>query len=256
MSQTRSWLPPGTCFGKVDQKLTRTVREWARAWFGHDDIDVMPEARKGDTLLRSAKPRACASGAWLLVPETATALIARAALHIEAGTRVTEADDAVLDTVGEACLAALCDALAGAVETDGHGDAARDTVALAAGTLWAIDLKRIPARLGFVMSDAARIEFLLRLLPPSPRPPALDSLGLALAPLEVELAANLGTCGVTLSELRSLSVGNVLVLERDLTTASPLAVNGALAPVGACTVSHKAEALLLEISEPIIGIRT
>ena len=256
MSGARSWLPSGTCFGKVDQAIAGTVREWARAWFGDDDIEVAPEARRNDTLFRSARPRACGSGAWVLAPERAPAMIARAALHIEAETRMTQADEAVLDTVGETCLAALCDVLAGMLGTDSRSSAAEGAVAFATGIVWTIGLKRANARLGFVMSETGRIEFLLRLLPHVPPRSALASLDLALAPLEVELAANLGTCGVTLSELRSLSVGNILVLERDLAAASPLAVNGAPAPDGTCTVSHQADTLLLEISEPIIGTRT
>lgn len=254
MSEARPWLPPDTCFGRVDRKIAGIVREWSRAWFGDDDVEVAPGASPGDAALRAAKPRPCAAGTWLLVQDGAAAAIARSALQIDPGLRATQADETVLDAIGQACLAALGDALARELGLDAASGIAVDSVfGLGPVTRWEIHCERMPTRLGLAIREVERIELLLRLLPsPSPRP-GLPSLDLALASLEVELGADLGTCGITLAELGSLSSGDVLVLDRDLSAALPLAIDGAPARGGTCKVSRQADNLLLEISEPLSG---
>ncbi|WP_447726055.1 FliM/FliN family flagellar motor C-terminal domain-containing protein [Sphingomonas koreensis] len=255
MTGARTWLPPDTSFGEVDRKIAGVVRDWSQAWFCNDHAHVAPSGCWGEMRLRIAKPHSWAAGAWLLVPDGAVRAIARAALQIDPEVRVTQADEAVFDSVGEDCLAGLRDAFAAEL---GLGPCSNDAEASAVPALltmplWPIECASGAVRLGFVLLEESRVELLHRLLPPPPPRRCLSSLSRALAPLEVELAANLGTCSISLSELRALSTGDVLVLERDLTAASPLAINGVSASAGSCTVSRKADTLLLEISEPIIG---
>ncbi|MCW4463802.1 FliM/FliN family flagellar motor switch protein [Sphingomonas sp. BT-65] len=252
MTEARSWLPANTCFAMVDRRIVGIVREWSRTWFGDDDVEI---AADGAARWRAAKPLRCARGAWLVTSEETVAALGRCALQIEAGANETAPDQTVFDTVGEACLSALRETLVREFDLAGASSAGaiEDTPAFAVGTTWNIASRRVPVHLGFVLSEAERVELLLRLLPPPTPGPELISPGLALAPLEIELATKLGACGVTVLELKSLSPGDVLVLDRELSAPSPLAVNGEPTPRGTCTVSRDADMLVLEIIEPIIG---
>lgn len=256
MNDPQPWLPPGTCFGSVDRRIAGIVREWSRAWFGDDEVEVAPGSTMREAAWRSAKPLHCGQGAWLIVSDDAPTAIGRCALHLEPDSAEPAADRAVFEAVGGDCLAALRDALARGLETEHSPGADIAAPASLAGPAWQISRKRSAVRLVFAMSEAERIALLRRLLPRPPRKPELVSPGLALAPFEVDLAANLGRVGVTLAELGSLAAGDVLVLDRELSGASPLAVNGAPTPGGTCTVSREDDRLLLEIAEPIIGRNT
>lgn len=252
MSDATLWLPPGTSFGRLDRRIAQVVRTWSRAWFG-GDADIVPGGTLRESAWGKARPRHCARHAWLLVPEEATRTLGRLALHLEPGAQETEADRAALDLVGADCLKALGEALLGDLGMEGIAREAVNPVAPAAGAIWKIEYARSSLRLGFLLPEAERSALLLRLLPPVEHRPQVVAPDIALAPLEVALTASLGTCGVTLAELRSLSAGDVLVLDRDLSAASPLAIGGSRAPSGSCTIAREADRLLLEIAEPIIG---
>lgn len=255
MTAPRPWLPANTSFATVDRRVASIVREWSRAWFGGDDVEAIPGDIAHGAGWIATKPLPCARGAWLVMPESAMTGLGRCALQIDAGVHETAPDRAVLDAVGEACLSALREALVRELDLSGapSAGAIEDTPAIAVGATWGIAFKYAPVRLSFILSETERIEALLRLLPPASFKGDLVSPGIALAPLEVELAARLGTCGITVLELRSLSPGDVLVLDRDLSAPSPLAVNGAQTPSGTCTVSRESDTLVLEIAEPIVG---
>jgi flagellar motor switch/type III secretory pathway protein FliN len=255
MTEARSWLPAGTCFATVDRRIGGIVREWSRTWFGDEDVEIVPDGVARGAGARATQPLRCARGAWLATAEGTMTALGRYALQIEAGAPETAPDRAVLDAVGEACLMALRDALVRELDLSGASSAGaiEHLPALAVGATWNIAFRRAPVHLEFILSETERIELLLRLLPPPAPKPALISPGLALAPLEINLATKLGTCGVTVLELKSLSPGDVLVLDRDLSAPSPLTVNGVPASGGTCTVSREADALVLEIAEPIIG---
>lgn len=255
MSGARPWLPPGTCFGRLDRHIADTVREWSNAWFG-DDAEVAAGIAMREGILAGAKPHLCAPGLWLILPDGMVRAMGRLALQVEYRAHETPPDRITFDAVGTDCFAALQEALTRALSAEAVDGARANEATKATGTVWKVDFKRAAVRFGVVLSDAVRIELLLKLLPPAPARPSLSLFGGALAPLEVQLAASLGTCGITLAELRSLSAGDVLVLERDLAGASPLAINGILVRGGACTVSREADSLLLEISESITGTTT
>lgn len=253
MSEAISWLPPGTCFERLDRRLAETVRKWSRAWFG-EEASVAPDSTMRDAAWAKATAHPWAHGAWLVIPDDTVRAMGRLALQVDQGSGETAADHATFDAVGADCLAALSELLVRELQTETGGNA--DAAPPRAATVWKIDCKRGVVRLGVALSSAEGVDLLRRVLPPAARGSALVSPGIALAPLEVALSARLGTCEVTLSELRSLSAGDVLVLDRDLSARLPLAVEGALIPAGRCTVSRDADNLLLEISEPIIGRNT
>ena len=255
MTEVTSWLPPGTSFGRLDRRIAEIVRGWSRAWFG-GDAGVVPGGTLRDAAWGKARPQQCGRSAWLVVPDEAKRILGRLALHLESGAQETEADHAALDLVGTDCLAALGEALLAELRLEGVIHGSLDAAAPAAGIIWKIEYGRSSLRLGFVLTETERGAQLLRLLPPVGRKPKVVSPDVALAPLEVALSASLGTCGVTLAELKSLSAGDVLVLDRDLSATSPLAINGNEALLGSCTIAREADSLLLEIAEPIIGRNT
>lgn len=81
----------------------------------------------------------------------------------------------------------------------------------------------------------------------APFRPALE----ALASLPVTLSAALGCCGITIAELENLAVGDVLIFDRAVDARLPLAIDGATAPNGACTLAQRDGHLALEIMEAL-----
>ena len=254
MSNARPWLPRGACFERVDQRIASLAREWGRNWFDTDDIAVGASSRMESW--PTARRYPCGSGAWLAVPDETLAAMGRGALHIESGLLETQADRALFDAVGTACFEALRETLVGELSLGRAANHDAVSGRLAPNAVWTIDCKRAGFRLGFVMGEAERIDLLLRLLPMAQPRHGLTSPGVALAPHEVDLAASLGTCGVTLAELRSLSPGDVLVLDRDLSAALPFVIDGVPARAGRGTVTRHAEGLVFEIAEPTSGRNT
>ncbi|PJI88456.1 hypothetical protein DAH55_13970 [Sphingomonas koreensis] len=252
MTDATLWLPPGTSFGRLDRRIAQVVHGWSRVWFG-GDADIVPGGTQREAVWSKARPQQCGRGGWLLVPDEATRTLGRLALHLEPGAQETEADRATLDSVGADCLKALGEALLADLEIESVKPEEVNLAAPVAGAIWKIEYARSALRLGFLLQEAERAALLLRLMPPAERRPPVVAPDVALAPLEVALTASLGTCGVTLAELRSLSTGDVLVLDRDLSATSPLAIDGSRASSGSCAIAREADRLLLEIAEPIIG---
>ena len=94
---------------------------------------------------------------------------------------------------------------------------------------------------------------LLDLLPPAAASSPLADGRAALAPVALDLAATLGTCDLTVAELRTLAPGDVLLFDHALSAPLPLLVGHSQSACGTCSVMRDAERLSLQIIEPPHG---
>ncbi len=252
MMHVRLWLPPGA--PGLDKKLLEVVEDWSRKWFGDDEVSLRYNADLTQPSGKAENRRACGAHGWLEMSGDALIALGTAALHLGGNRPRPEQDRALLQSVGDDCAAALCDAIGAAFdEKTGNGARQARLAGVEPAVGWTIERPSTSLRLAFFMSEEGRVSALRDAMPPLPPAGPLDSPVRALAPLSVELSAVLGRCKLRVSELSSLTPGDVIVFEREVDATLPLAINTAAAPRGACTVSRDEDTLVLEIAIPLAG---
>lgn len=250
MTHVRSWLPPEAVQRAVREVALRPcVREWSAAWFAARSVDLA-----GDPVV-GANPAAARGTCWQLADGVVLSLAEDADARIAAmmyggpddGASPTPADRAALDAAAAACVADFRSRLAA---TLGLGGAAwrLGTVESGRGPWWTwrvadggrADLLQI------ALSEELIVRRARAALPPFVTGKTVAPLAIALAGQQVTVSALVGRSRLTTTELAGLAVGDVLVLDRDLTAAVDVAIGHRPKPLR-CTVDRQDDRLQLTI---------
>lgn len=253
MSAARAWLPPGTCHARVDQRIAEAMRDWSRDWMGDEIIVARPEGVQAPRPSSSGTLHPLAPGAWLVAPANLVPLLGQLALRVGGSGEVADADQPIVESVGSEALEDLQSRLVRELGLTSSGQSGAPAPDATIAQRWTIERRGSPLRFELVVSEAWRTELALALMPAPSASMPLDSAATAIASVEVELGASIGRCALTVAELRSLSPGDVLLFDRPLDAALPLAIDGAPTARGTGAVAREADRLLLHIVEPLYG---
>lgn len=214
------WLPADTQPpAALDALFAAAVAAWETQWFAGGAGRAARLQRGGGSGWR----RNAAGLAIGTAPDTALRIGARiVGVPAEARDGV---DRAVLEGVAEPCLLDLRTRLIGVAGGD-------DGFVPVAGSDW---VAMLGDGLAFGVSDALFAVLVRRVLPPVALP-RLAAGAQALAAVPVAVGAAVGRAAMRLAELRALEVGDVVVLDRALGDAVPIALDGRRLPRGRARV--------------------
>lgn len=260
MSEARTWLPPGADTGGAEAALAALLAHWSGHWFaGSKDartgklVSMLEAGRE----LRTVAWHRCDAGAAVGVGAGGAIALGAKAMGVASGIGDrTSADLQLLRQLGEACLQDLRQRV-------------QEPLGLAGGTPWSESVQ-VPAPEDMVyhiqlpgQGDSVPIAIavtpcrLARLiksrLPAPPAHAALASPEAALAGTELGLSAMLGTCDVTLAEIEALAPGDVLVLDRHIDQALPLAIEYLPVRRSACTIAQTDDRLAFQLTQALSG---
>lgn len=236
MSRTvRHWLPLNVVEREVVRaKLDETVARWSTNWFSKTQASV------SGLEPRRSLPRASDDSAWLVYPSgiaihcpTRSAMrLSDWALDIKLGLlNPTPTDREVLDGFSRALLDDLAQTIALSLGCDGADvDAIDDTSELFGGLGGAV-VEIDDDNGGSLLWAAVPLQSVLPLCRSSLAQAAepqgrLGTLVEGIGPLPLSFEATLGSAHLTLSELRNLAPGDVLVLDTLLGAPVELILSG------------------------------
>lgn len=249
----RPWLPADTAAPRlVLGALADMADAWSREWFAGDGMRAAGALTRVDARgeLRKTMWHAHEGGLAIGISALGAAGLGAQVLGVATGDR-SAADAALLESVGRECFDDLKKRAAALLRLPEKGWAAAD--GQRAGAVHRLEIAG-PARnpvLTLELSGDLFVALVKAKLPPAPAPEPLGKPAEALAVLPVELSALLGRSAITVAELSGLAQGDVLVLDRALDAALPLAIGGKPAARGACRVSGDGGAL--KITQALIG---
>ncbi len=249
-----SWLPDSTLTGpRSAEAAARCFEDWAGDWLTEPCLMIPSRWKKCFGANRPASDFDCASegrGYSLHVHKSARLALASAMLGQNLSQRDirTAQDRAVIDHL----LKSAFEDLAGRIESAfQHALAERELGPEPQRKLF------LPVTCGNVQSAlrlVADIELAVRLLRESAAP-ARDHappapVGAALNALDVKISARLGTSRISLGELETLAVGDVLTLEAACHSPVAACLNGQPKGEAAISLLPQEDRLMLQIERP------
>jgi flagellar motor switch protein FliN/FliY len=237
MSQlVREWLPWGTVDrGPVTRAIQEAVQTWSGAWFASRPIRVSHVSATSGEVFRDDNGevwRAYAADVAVKCPRAASNRLICAALDIRPEQlAATEADRRVLAGFERSLLTDLCVRLE---EAAGLARQLRsEPVEVAepyqglggAEVLLSDDQGRLPLAIAVPLSSLASL-CKAGLPPPRPATEGLAELMAVLGEVRVSVEAKLGSVKIALSEMESLSCGDVIALPAKLDDPAELHLAG------------------------------
>lgn len=244
----RSWLPDGALLdGALARVVASAATDWTRAWFGRGEAVVAAAQGVVKRHLVSSEMRSWASGGGdvVVVGAAATATsFAEAILGQLDAKKLNSADRALLEALGEKCLLDLLARLSNAL---GGGAAigpttTRLTVDEAVRFSFGGHARDLELLVATPLAARAR----KALLPQEPKK-ALSARSAVIDDLDVEVGAIIGEQRLTIGDLHTLDVGDVLVFERGLGDEMEVAINGDMRRGLTWTLQQQDERLQLKV---------
>lgn len=224
----KAWLPADALSPeRVQPLLARMVADWSSHWFAKAEASIGPSFQD-DWPARSAEAgwRSIPGAAALALTPMAESSMAGAMLganvpqnSMQGGDRLivahlaaSSADD-LLKRLGKIAFGAVPQIDQSSGELEGC-------------TWWDISMGARKGALKLALHNDAALQMVKRQLSKAPAP-RLDMLAKGVARHEIQIAADLGRCELSLAELEELAIGDVLVLDRAPAEPVPLLIDGA-----------------------------
>ena len=258
-SEATSWLPSDTIApAALETRISALIDEWSAAWVvgpGFRAGGIRPTARQLGEAGSQSDGWRCLERSLAIRQDDPTGVpLGLAALGIDHDADLTAADRILAGLVAADMLADLERRLAafvgrsssawhtgGSVSPEAHGSM---TIGITAGSHGSV--------LRIVIA-ASQFASLVRETLPKPPPIQLGRPRDALWRHDVMVGALLGRSALSLGELKALSTGDVVVLDRMLDVPLPLAIDGVTIPAGQCRVTGIENRLALEITAAPAG---
>lgn len=260
MIEARTWLPPGADTGKAEAAFAKLLADWSGHWFAESrDARARGLARMEEAgrELRTITWHRCDAGAAIGVGAGGAIALGARAMDVAAGIGDrTPADLLLLRQLGDACFQDLRQRVPGLLGLPGDTQWAESAqVPASEDVVYRAELRGrgdpVPVAIAVTPSRLARL--IKSRLPAPPALAALASPEAALAGTKLGLSAMLGACEVTLAEVEALAPGDVLVLDRHIDQALPLAIEYLPASRGACTVAQSGDRLTFQLTQALSG---
>jgi flagellar motor switch/type III secretory pathway protein FliN len=216
----REWLPPcvATC-DTINSKLSAAVANWGRRWFARDVVRMASLAPGDVGVSMAGESRVGGRFASVSLPNTMKARLQQLALDLDfVGLAPTAVDRRILKGFVDGVLRDLIDVVERHLDLPGGLLEQGTTVATAGGAslLAAVFIGR-DRLMTLSVSPAAAIAIHKTCLPPARRPDLeLVSREKALASTPVTLEAMIGGVSMSLSDLREMTAGDVVILDAPL----------------------------------------
>lgn len=218
MSEARTWLPASAVAdGRSAARVERDVRAWLERWFadaGLHDAAITGPGAMPDGASKALVP--LLEGVAIRWSADTAVRWGRAALGHQAKGGLSRPDGEILAKLGTRMREELSTILAGSL---GAAPAASGDVPKRGGRVWHLAAGRNGASpLVELWIGEERMTWLRRSLcgPAAPPPLRAVEIGRAAAECEAEFTVRLGSARVSVSELRDLAPGDLLVLDRSL----------------------------------------
>lgn len=257
-----AWLPQEALrAGHVDRLIAEVTEQWSYKWFADRTVTrrgALAKVRPGTAVRENLEFYILEDGLAVASQDTARMAIAAAMLDAVVDlAKARPADRQLLDRLSASCIADLRSRLSQAFKL---GQNARWQPAERLGVLPFDDVRS--CALGFDGEDGepllylyfcgdieiALIKSIVSCLPAVRG--TLQPLSVGLASQPIALSALLGRCDLTVAELKGLSEGDVIVLDRELDAPLEIVVDGQVKH-GQCTVEQEGDQLRLKITKPL-----
>lgn len=243
-SAVREWLPAEAMAGEaVRSALDAAVRQWSSRFLGRSALGVdmlKPSRRLANERYDGAEWRSLSAYVAVSASSQAVSRLGQLAFGVLSHVTQTEHDRLLSKVFEKKLLLSLAEAIETALGIVGDRPATNAIPADASGGVALISDQSGARVLHLAISSRALIPFCKRSLAPAPRARRpLKDLASALSPTEVVVEASLGRAEVSLDDLRSISPGDVIVLDRALDQPVEIHIKGA--------GGHVAQARLIEI---------
>ncbi len=246
----QSWLPPTALFdGALTMAVTSLVESWHSRWItGTGRCSVRLEASNPLDVVPAQGWRTECDGLRLMADARMRLRLSAAALRSQRAAKAPiDTDRALLDQLAGRIwcdlLASAADVFATKTRSDSLGT---ETLAASAPALLRFCIQGHGGTFGFLCVAAGPAATARkRLTKPSPDRPALASRQHAIASQRVRVGIRVGGCGIVVSDLQTLSKGDVLVLDRRLADPLEVVLDGQPYSRGAIGVHRKGSSLLL-----------
>ena len=227
-SSAKCWLPGGAVLPeRIKPHLERAVAQWSAHWFVEAQAaispafqDDWPDAGSG-VLWRSVPSSAC-----LCLTATGQAGLAAAMLgaSVPHGP-LPESDRSVVSKLASSCAEDLVSRVHMlAVPGAARPPVGRDPLDAGGWSWWEISFGAGRRLLKLAVDPMAMVGLVRQSLPQGPKM-EIKPVRKALGAQPVGIAAALGSCAISLADLKQLSVGDVLVLDRPADGPVGLLVN-------------------------------
>lgn len=229
MATHREWLPASAVERGVRDAPVRTVvADWSSRWFMHGEMILrrIPVLKEG-IVAGEATGWSLGDGLTLIRKGGARRAIADLLFGPQDDAEPpTPADESVLRTAVESCLADLRARLATAfrLPADDPWRPSLPTDGSVRRWIWSVDAGRDESPLGIAVDEELIVRRVRAGVPPVARASALTPLASALANQAVSVSALVGRCRLTTSEVAGLGEGDVVVLDRTIGDKVDLAV--------------------------------
>lgn len=239
-----SWLPknvvppPG-----VAAALDILVQQWSQHWFGQYSFAVRRPIQRGGVTTRPISVAHHANfegGLTVSMVGASTVILGALAAGLTPNAEWSVRDEEILRQVGEKALADFHSRLAkwslpGAQIRDG------EKAGWSPGAEWRAEVGAPAAAPIIVLqwSDACMADIVKRALPPLKSAP-LGKPAYALAKVPVSLGAFAGRSRLKLADLRNLSLGDTVILDRELGKPLDCVIEGTIDPGRPCRLSGDA----------------
>lgn len=249
-----SWLPRDAATPAATQRvLEARIESWAHDWFAGAPACVIGRLVRFDGPRLELRKTIRFRCEGVEVSIGTQGLVALGALVLDvstaSGARTAE-DTRLLEALGSDCLKGLTHQLSNLFDlgksvwlqadaTDGDSGTHRIEIGLAGRT----------ATITITLRSQRFANFVRSTLPAAMAKGRLGDGATALGQTPIALSAALGGCELSLAELSSMSVDDVIVLDSALADPRPLAVDGAALAKGACAVVQTAKGIALQIVE-------
>jgi flagellar motor switch/type III secretory pathway protein FliN len=246
-AESRAWLPAEAIASeRIEPMLAAALLEWSCHWFASSRAAIGPAFQDdwpagADSAWRSARSFVSVAAGASAKPLIASAMLGSGPPH---GNQ-QPGDKIIVDALASRCiddllarLARLAGAALGAV------DLCDEAIDLPGCSCWEVSLGTRKAVLKIALTAPTAIGIVKQKLarPPAPK---LQPLARGFASQEVEIAADLGRCSISLAELEGLAAGDILVLDRSPAKMLELLVCGAPSPLKALLEAKDERPVLL-----------
>jgi hypothetical protein len=253
----RAWLPETALEGCVaDHLLEEATQQWSAKWFARLNVRPLAPITSSAVLAGDVPWMVLDEDLAIAIPHGSRAKFAAMMLGVPADwAGTTEADLQVTADLSTTCLDDLARRCAQAfrlpAETRWHALDEGDLPAITRPRTCEIGVRSGEPLLRIVIGTELMVGLVKAAMPILTGQDPLQPVAMALGAQEVTIAASIGQCALTLSDMAGLTEGDVLIFDQDTGGPLSLALDGGSKPVGRCTVGQEDGHLHLKLLEPL-----
>lgn len=248
-SRVQAWAPKGALIdGALTAHIETLARVWAQHWFG-TERRAGARAQDGASFPSAREAPVWTSASGIKITLGANAPLGLWMLGLSPHGQVKPNDEALLAKLSSAAardLAQRAEAslLGGAGEVNSLANGGHERT----DHIWSLSLGSASNVAHLIMSPALATQARLKMLPPPRTRRRLSPRAHAIARQRIEVGAMIGTAKIAIAEMRALSAGDIVLLDRGPGDVCQLTINRMRSPLDACELREDAGHLALRLA--------